>query len=77
MADVLALLIVAVVVMAGASALSFIARVRRRRAAELRRDAPRRLREDLRDTDAYIKQVSKALSEDDLDSIESRRKEGP
>ena len=77
MADVLALLMLALIVMAGISALSFITRARRRVEAARRRDVPRRLQEDLRDTDAYIGRVEQALSQEDLDGIESRRKQEP
>lgn len=77
MADVLALLAVAVIVMGGGVALMAVTRTTRRRAAEARRDKPRRLSADLRDTDKYIDHVNNALSEDDLDSLENNRKRNP
>ena len=76
MADVLALLAAAVLVMAGGVAVALIARSGRRRNAQIRRDAPRRLREDLRQADDYIREINDALSEDDLDSLKEKRNEG-
>lgn len=77
MADVLLLLVAAVIVIAGAGGLVLTVRASRRRAAQIRRDAPRRLMKDLRDTDGYIEQVGNALSQEDLDSLESKRKQEP
>jgi hypothetical protein len=76
-ADVLLLLAGAVIVMTGAGGLMLITRTARRRAALARRDAPGRLRQDLRDAGAWIEQIENALSEDDLDSIETKRKREP
>lgn len=76
MTDVLILALGAVTVMAGSLALALIVRRGQRRKAELRRDAPRRLRDDLRAADAYIEQVSRTLSEDDLDSLNRRFRNG-
>jgi len=76
MADVLALLAAAVLVMAGGVTVALIARSGRRRNAQIRRDAPRRLREDLRQADDYIREINDALSEGDLDGLEEKRNEG-
>ncbi len=75
MGDVLALLLVAFLTLAGLVALSLITRTTRRHAELFRRDTLRRLREDLRDTDEYIDKVRNALSQDDLDSIDDNRKQ--
>lgn len=76
MADVLMLALGAVIVIVGSLAVALIVRRGQRRKAELRRDAPRRLRDDLRATDAYIEQVTRTLSEDDLDSLTRRFRNG-
>ena len=43
---------------------------------QIRRDAPRRLRADLRATDGWIARIDGVLSEGDLDSLEQQRNEG-
>jgi K+/H+ antiporter YhaU regulatory subunit KhtT len=75
MGDVLALLACAVLVMAGGVAVALIARSGRRGNAEVRRNAPRRLREQIRLADERIRQIDNALSEEDLDSLEQQRNE--
>lgn len=75
MADVLILLAAAVLIMGGGVATALIARNGRRRQAQIRRDAPRRLRQDIRATGDYIKQINDALSEEDLDSLDRKRNE--
>lgn len=76
MADVLLLLLAAVLVMGGGVAVALTVRSGSRRNAQIRGDAPRRLRQDLRATDNYINRINEALSEEDLDSIDIRRNEG-
>jgi hypothetical protein len=73
-ADVLALLAAAVLLMGGAGVVALTVRASRRRAAAMRREVSRRLRDGLRDTEKYIEQVGKALSEDDLDSLEDNHR---
>ena len=56
MGDVLALLAAAVLVLAGGVAVALTVRAGRRRTAQIRRDRPRRLRADIKATDALIRQ---------------------
>ena len=76
MADVLALLLAAVLVMVGGVTAVLVARSGRRRNEQIRRDAPRRLRAELRQADDYLQKINDALSEDDLDGLEEKRNEG-
>ena len=75
MADVVLLFAAAVLVLGGAVVTAVIVRAGRRRRAFEERDRPRRLRADLRAADDYIRRVSEALSEDDLDSMERESRE--
>ena len=73
MTDVLLLFAAALIVIGGGGMVALTVRASRRKAAECRREAPRRLMNDLQETDDYIEQVGNALSEDDLDSLETQR----
>lgn len=77
MADVIILFAAALMVLGGGIMVAVIVRAGQRRNAQIRRDAPRRLRADLRATDDYIARIKDVLSEDDLDSLDRQRNEEP
>lgn len=77
MADVVILFAAALMVLGGGIMVAVIVRAGQRRNAQIRRDAPRRLRADLRATDDYIARVNDVLDEDDLDSLDRQRNEEP
>lgn len=76
MADVIILFAAALMVLGGGIMVAVIVRAGRRRNAQIRRDAPHRLRADLRATDDYIARLKDTLDEDDLDSLNRRFRNG-
>jgi hypothetical protein len=73
MSDVIILLGAFVLVALTGLALLKIIQVKNAIAARVRRERPRKLREDLDSTDEYIERVNSALSWEDLDGIEEEK----
>lgn len=73
MGDVIILLGAFVLVALTGLALLKIIQVKNAIAARVRRERPRKLREDLDSTDEYIERVNSALSWEDLDGIEEEK----
>jgi hypothetical protein len=73
MADVILLFAAALLVLGGAVAVAFIVRSGTRRQALARRGQPARLRDELSAIDDYIRQVSQATADEDLDRLEQHK----
>jgi hypothetical protein len=71
MADVLALLAGAVIVIAGIVAASAIARARRHAAIRERREAPFRLERELAAAERRLQQINDAQTAQDLDRLDN------
>ena len=73
MADVLLLFLAAILAIGGGVAVTLIARAGHRRQVLEARDRPRRLRQELNQIDRYIRELSQAGADDDLDRLEDER----
>lgn len=75
MADVLILFAAALLMLGGGFAAWLVARSGRRAREVSRASRPRALRDDLRRTDDYIREVGQALTDGDLDRLAQRYKD--
>jgi hypothetical protein len=74
MGDVLILFAAALLTLGGAVTAALTVRSGRRRRALAGRDRPRRLQQELRDLDDYIRRVNQATADEQIDRLEQERK---
>lgn len=75
MADVLLLFLAALLVLGGTTAAALITRAGCRKRALERRDRPRRQRQEIDQLDNYIRQLSQAATDADIDRLEQLKEQ--